>query len=252
MEHAFEVLFRHHIAVIQARRTFCRMLLSLGVLLVALKPRCRLLRDGSAIGVQVDGRLRRKEHATAAAVGKAVPAGGAGQAADGSGPVRAGFPTSASEARKQRYVFVERLRFRGGPPDTWSATDRTPVLLVRAHTRIAMATEEMAARKGSDLRIGTLETNRTIVCARRHPTGVEVCTCVRVCVAVLANEPLKEVPDEFTDDDRKSFVQIAHRSRAEHVNYYTIIALGAEIFLRMQALKSKTKETKEKTRDESC
>tara|TARA_B100000575_G_C22756662_1_gene450844 strand:- start:39 stop:260 length:222 start_codon:yes stop_codon:yes gene_type:complete len=73
-----------------------------------------------------------------------------------------------------------------------------------------------------------------------------------VCVAVLANEPLKEVPDEFTDDDRKSFVQIAHRSRAEHVNYYTIIALGAEIFLRMQALKSKTKETKEKTRDESC
>ena len=40
----------------------------------------------------------------------------------------------------------------------------------------------------------------------------------------------RKIPDHFTQEDRKSFLQIAERAKQESVNLYTIASLGMQSF----------------------
>lgn len=58
---------------------------------------------------------------------------------------------------------------------------------------------------------------------------------VGVCVCVCsepAEEPLRVVPEFIDEDGKLSFTHIAHRAKTESVNWYTVLSLGLQLFLR--------------------
>ena len=134
-----------------------------------------------------------------------------------------------------------RLRFFRREIEARIPADGTSVLPVAHHSLVAIRTDPMDALKRSDKKIviGGLHTDRTL----RHliPSLSPIVTlgglfaCCRLH-AELSEQPLREIPDFIDSDGRKSFVQIAERSRAEHINFYTIVAIGAQMFLRSKAI----------------
>ena len=51
-------------------------------------------------------------------------------------------------------------------------------------------------------------------------------------------EPTRKIPDCIDDDGRLSFVRIAQRAQIENVNWYTVLSLGLQTFVRTRAVEA--------------
>ena len=47
---------------------------------------------------------------------------------------------------------------------------------------------------------------------------------------------MRDIPEEFTDSDKKSFLEISNRCRSEYASEYSIVSLGLLTYLRHAAI----------------
>tara|TARA_X000001036_G_scaffold220850_1_gene206704 strand:+ start:189 stop:491 length:303 start_codon:yes stop_codon:yes gene_type:complete len=54
--------------------------------------------------------------------------------------------------------------------------------------------------------------------------------------------PTLPVPPDFTNDNRRSYLDIARRAQAHQVHGYTVMALGLQTFLRLREVAARAAE----------
>ena len=83
----------------------------------------------------------------------------------------------------------------------------------------------------------------------RFIVSLFVSLCLFLACTGRLPEPLRQIPEFINEDGRRSFVQIAQRRAVEQSNWYTVLSLGAQAFLRARKIERAAEHSAEASAD---